>query len=73
MKDHNKWNLKRLAVLFATLLVVVLAVVAAKVSLKFWWASLPTSGIAIATAVAIFKRGFVDPDLNKKPDPGDRQ
>ena len=62
MNDQNKWNLKRLLSVFAALAIVFLSVVAASVSLKFWWASLPTTGAAIASAVILFKRGFIDPD-----------
>ena len=62
MNNDNKKNLKRLLSAFITLLVIFFGVVTASVSLKFWWASLPTSGIAIACAVVLFKRGFVDPD-----------
>ena len=62
MKDYNKKNLYRLISLFTAVLVFFLAAVTATVSIKFWWASLPTSGIAIAGAVLLFKFGFVDPD-----------
>ena len=62
MNDQNKWNLKRLLSVFAALAIVFLSVVAATFRLKFWWASLPTTGAAIASAVILFKRGFIDPD-----------
>ena len=62
MQDDNKKNLKRLIALFCAALVAFFAIVTAAVSFKFWWASLPTSGIAIAAAVIIFKKGFYDPD-----------
>ena len=61
MQDNNKKNLKRLIALFTAVLVFFFAVVTATVSIKFWWASLPTSGIAIAGAILLFKKGFVDP------------
>lgn len=60
--NDNKKNLKRLICLFIAVLVFFLACVTATVSIKFWWASLTTSGIAIAAAVFIFKKGFYDPD-----------
>ena len=66
MRDYNKRNLNRLAAAFASLAIVFLAVVAASVSLKFWWASLPTSGAAIAAAVRLFYCGFVKPDIKDK-------
>jgi len=62
MQDYNKKNLKRLLALFAAVLVFFFACVTATVAFKFWWASLPTSGMAIAAAVFIFKKGFYDPD-----------
>ena len=63
MKDYNKKNLKRLAALFVSAATVFLAVVAASVSLRFWWASIPTSGAAIAAAAALFWKGYVKSDL----------
>lgn len=62
MNDDNKKNLYRLISLFTSVLVFFLATVTAVVSFRFWWASLPTSGIAIAGAILLFKFGFVDPD-----------
>lgn len=62
MKDYDKKNLKRLACLFSAVLILFFALVTAKVSFNWWWASLPTSGIAIAAAVLLFKRGYIDPD-----------
>jgi len=66
MQDYNKKNLKRLLCLFGAVIIFFFAVVTASVAIKFWWASLPTSGIAIAVAVILFKRGFVDPDKEDK-------
>lgn len=60
MQDYNKKNLKRLLALFAAVLVFFFACVTATVAFKFWWASLPTSGVAIAAAVLIFKKGYYD-------------
>ncbi len=62
MKDYNKWNLKRLVCLFAALAVVVVSVVTVCVSIRWWWASLPTAGAAVATAVALFWFGVVKPN-----------
>ena len=62
MTDYNKKNLKRLIALFTAVIVFFLAAVTATVSFHWWWASLPTSGVAIAAAVLIFKKGYVDPD-----------
>ena len=60
MEDYDKKNLKRLLSLFAAVLVFFFACITATVSIKFWWASLPTSGMAIAAAVLIFKKGYFD-------------
>ena len=63
MQDYNKKNLKRLLALFAAVLVFFFACVTATVAFKFWWASLPTSGAAIAAAVILFKKGYLDKEL----------
>lgn len=60
MQDYNKKNLKRLLALFTAVLIFFLAAVTATVAIKFWWASLPTCGVAIATAGIIFKKGYYD-------------
>lgn len=60
MQDYDKKNLKRLMSLFAAVLVFFFAAVTATVAIKFWWASIPTSGVAIAAAVLIFKKGYYD-------------
>ena len=61
MKDYNKNNLKRLMAMFVAVLITFFAIVTVTISFRLmWWATLPTSGVAIATAVFIFKRGFVD-------------
>lgn len=60
MTDYNKKNLKRLIALFTAVMVFFLAAITATVSIRWWWASLPTSGIAIAAAVFIFKKGYFD-------------
>lgn len=60
MKDYNKKNLMRLLALFSAVLVFFFAAVTATVSIRWWWASLPTSGMAIAAAVFIFKKGYFD-------------
>ena len=62
MDNDNKKNLKRLIALFSAVMVFFLAAITATVSLKWWWASIPTSGVAIAAAVLIFKKGYYDPD-----------
>ena len=66
MQDYDKTNLKRLLALFAAVIIFFLAAVTAKVAIEFWWASIPTSLIAIADAVYIFKKGFFDPEKNEK-------
>ena len=65
MLDYNKKNLKRLIALFSAALVFFFACVTAAVSFKFWWASIPTSGMAIAAAVFIFKKGYFDKELEE--------
>ena len=65
MQDYNKKNLYRLISLFSAALVLFFAIVTAAVSFKFWWASLPTSGMAIAAAVFIFKKGYIDKELEE--------
>lgn len=62
MTDYNKKNLKRLIALFTAVMVFFLAAITATVSIRWWWASIPTSGVAIAAAVLIFKKGYVDPE-----------
>ena len=62
MDNDNKKNLKRLIALFTAVMVFFLAAITATVSIHWWWASLPTSGVAIAAAVLIFKKGYFDPD-----------
>lgn len=62
MDNDNKRNLKRLMALFTAVMVFFLAAVTATVSIRWWWASIPTSGVAIAAAVLIFKKGYFDPD-----------
>lgn len=53
----------RLLALFSAVLVFVFALITAKVSFNWWWASLPTSGAAIAAAVILFKKGYVDKEM----------
>lgn len=53
----------RLLALFSAVLVFFFAAVTATVSIRWWWASLPTSGMAIAAAVFIFKKGYLDKEL----------
>ena len=53
----------RLLALFSAVLVFFFAAVTATVSIRWWWASLPTSGMAIAAAVFIFKKGYIDKEL----------
>ena len=60
MQDYNKKNLKRLLALFASVLVCFLAAVTATVAIRFWWASLPTAGVAIYAAATLFKRHYLD-------------
>ena len=62
MTNDDKKNLKRLIALFTAVMVFFLAAITATVSIRWWWASLPTSGVAIAAAVLIFKKGYFDPD-----------
>lgn len=66
MQDYNKKNLKRLIALFSAALVFFLAAITATVSIRWWWASLPTSGMAIAAAVFIFKKGYLDKEKEGK-------
>lgn len=63
MTNDDKKNLKRLIALFTAVMVFFLAAITATVSIRWWWASLPTSGIAIAAAVFIFKKGYFDKEL----------
>lgn len=63
MLDYNKKNLKRLLSLFSAVLILLFALITAKVSFNWWWASLPTSGAAIAAAVILFKKGYLDKEL----------
>ena len=66
MKDYNKENLYRLLALFASVIVVFFAIVTLSVSIKFWWASVPTSVIAIAVAVMLFYKKFYFPGKETK-------
>lgn len=59
--EFGRKKVRQLAGLISTILVVLFATITAAVSIRFWWASLPTSGMAIAAAVFIFKKGFYDP------------
>ncbi|MBO4231305.1 MAG: hypothetical protein J5886_06470 [Bacteroidales bacterium] len=65
MKDYNRKNLKRLLSLFTAALVVFLSVVTVCVSLRFWWASIPTSISAVTAAALLFWLGFVKQDQEK--------
>ena len=60
MQGFDKKKFMRLASLVAAILIVLFAAVTATVSFRFWWASLPTSGIAIASAVILFKKGYYE-------------
>lgn len=58
MEDYDKKNLKRLGCLFLSVIITFLALVAGKLSIQWWWASLPTSGAAIAAACMLFYHGY---------------
>lgn len=62
MKDYNKENLKRLLALFAAVLIFFSALATLGVSGKLWPVSLPSSGAAIAMAVILFKKGYLEKD-----------
>lgn len=62
MQDYNKKNLKRLIALFTAVMVAFLSIVTVSVSLKWWWASIPTSGAALASAIILFVKKFIQPD-----------
>ena len=66
MQEYNKKNLRRLIALFASVIIFFLALVAGKLSIQWWWASLPTSGAAIASAVLLFYHGFMKPDSDEE-------
>ena len=70
MKDYNKKNLYRLLSLFCALFAIFLGVVTVSVSLRFWWASVPTAGVSLAAAVLLFKKGFIDPDKEEGNEEG---
>ena len=66
MEDYDKRNLRRLGCLFLSVIITFLALVAGKLSIQWWWASLPTSGAAIASAVLLFYHGFMKPDSDEE-------
>ena len=62
MEDYDKKNLKRLGCLFLSVIITFLALVAGSLSIQWWWASLPTSGAAIAAACVLFYHGYYKPE-----------
>lgn len=59
MRRCLKWYLKRLLGSLMTMIVVLFFVVAASLSFRWWYVSIPTAGAAVVSAVAIFLYGVI--------------